>query len=93
MAKNRKREKHAVDIEILEARIEGAATLIERRYLEAKLKSLMSEAVGEDESDVVSVDRVAVSDKNIQVTAARGMNRDGLFAAARNFPGRPSFRR
>lgn len=93
VAKNRKREKHAIDVEILEARIEGAATLIERRYLEAKLKSLMSEVIGEEESDVVSVDRVAVSEKNIQTTAARGMNRDGLFAAARNMPFRPGFNR
>jgi hypothetical protein len=94
LALNNKIEKQQVELELLEARIEGAATIIERRYLEAKLKSMLSEVAVSEESDVISVDRVSVTEKKIATDTRQSYGRDGLFAASRNMPMRPSlFRR
>lgn len=80
LIRNQKQEKLLQEITELENKIQKSQTLMEQRYLEAKLKSLKSEVREEVSKVSQSLDKLSEDNRKAKQNEARTRHSDGIFS-------------
>lgn len=80
LIRNKKQEKILQEILQLEQKIDKSETLMEKRYLEAKLKSLKTEVREEVGKVSQSLDKLSEDNKKIRQAESRSRHTEGIFS-------------